>query len=321
MTDVVVTEGVWGAPLEQLSTELSVHRDADSWQETDRLAGVVGDAGALIVRNRTQVTRELLLACDGLKVVGRAGVGLDNIDVEAADELGVVVVAPLGANAVSVAEHSLALALALARKLVPLDRASRAGGWDRSPGRELAGRTWGVLGAGATGRACARLARALGMNVVGYDPYLRPDHPELAALDMPLVELEEVAASADVISCHLPGTAETNRLLGASFFSAMRGDALLVNVGRGEVVDEEALYAALVAGEIGGAGLDVRACEPPGPGGLETLDNVVLTPHVAGITAESQLRILEILADDTRRILGGDPATHAVGSRRTARGS
>ncbi len=319
MTNVVVTEGVWGAPLEQLSRELSVHRDADSWQAPDRLAGLLAGAGALIVRNRTQVTREFLLACGELKVVGRAGVGLDNIDVKAADEFGVVVVAPLGANAVSVAEHSLALALALVRKLVPLDRASRAGGWDRSPGRELAGRTWGVLGAGATGRACARLARALGMSVVAYDPYLPPDHPELAELDMPLLGLEEVAASADVISCHLPATAETNQLLGASFFSAMRPDALLISVGRGEVVDEEALYAALFAGGLGGAGLDVRASEPPEPGGLEMLDNVVLTPHVAGITAESQLRILEILADDTRRVLGGGSATHAVGSCRTAR--
>ena len=321
MTDVVVTENVWGRPLEKLSKELSLHRDAEAWQDTEQLAHVLSGARGLLVRNRTQVTRELLSACEDLQVVGRAGVGLDNIDVEAADELGVVVVAPLGANAVSVAEHSLALALALARQLVPLDRASRAGAWDRPPGRELAGRTWGVLGAGATGRACARLARAFGMDVVAYDPYLPADHPELAELDMPLVTLQEVAASADVVSCHLPGTAETHHLLGASFFAAMRQDSLLVSVGRGEVVDEEALYAALVAGDLGGAGLDVRESEPPEPGGLESLDNVVLTPHVAGITAESQLRILEILADDTRCVLGGGRATSAVGSATTARSS
>lgn len=321
MTDVVVAEGVWGTPLEQLSQELSVHRDADAWQDTDRLTELLGSARGLIVRNRTQVSRELLLACGDLEVVGRAGVGLDNIDVAAADELGVVVVAPLGANAVSVAEHSLALALALARQLLPLDRATRAGQWDRLPGRELAGRTWGALGAGATGRACARLARALGMSVLAYDPYLPADHPELAELEMRLVGLEELAGSADVVSCHLPATAETRHLLGASFFAAMRPDSLLISVGRGEVVDEQALHAALLAGELGGAGLDVRAAEPPVRGGLEGLDNVVLTPHVAGITAESQLRILEILADDTRAVLGGGTATHAVGSATRARTS
>lgn len=317
--DVVVLEGVWGAPLADLAGRLSVVRDTDAWQEPEQLRKVLSGARALVVRNRTQVTRELLASCPDLTLVARAGVGLDNIDVTAADELGVVVVAPLGANAVSVAEHSLGLALALSRKIAVLDRATRAGGWDRLPGRELAGRTWGVLGAGATGRACARLARALGMEVLAYDPYVPADHPEMVELGLRLVSLEELAAAGDVVSCHLPATPDTRGLLDATFFAAMRPDALLVNVGRGEVVDEDALVAALIAGELGGAGLDVRSSEPPKPGGLEVLDNVVLTPHVAGITAESQHRILEILAADTRSVLTGGTAANAVGSATTAR--
>lgn len=319
--DLVVLEGVWGAPLEELASDLVVRRHDDASVAPELLADLLAGARGVVVRNRTQVTADLLGACPDLQVVARAGVGLDNIDIKAADELGVVVVAPLGANAVSVAEHALTLALALSRRLVPTDRSTRGGQWDRTPGRELAGRRWGLLGAGATGRACARLARALGMTLVAYDPYLSADHPELAELDIRLMSLEEVARSADVVSCHLPATPETINLLGRRFFSAMRPDALLVNVGRGEVLDEDALADALAAGELAGAGLDVRSLEPPQPGRLEALDNVVLTPHVAGITTESQRRILQILAEETRAVLSGGAARYAVGAATSGRTS
>lgn len=314
VADVVVVEDVWGEPLEQLRGEFAVERKPEAWQSPGLLSQVLAGAGAVVVRNRTQVPRELLSACPDLRVVARAGVGLDNIDIPAADEHGVVVVAALGANAVSVAEHSLALALALARRLVPLDRATRSGQWDRHPGRELAGRTWGLLGAGATGRACARLARALGMDIMAHDPYLSPEHPEVAELEMRLVSLEDLARGADVVSCHLPATPETTGLVGAGFLADMRPDALLVSVGRGEVIDEDALADALTAGRLGGAGLDVRIGEPPTTGRLETFDNVILTPHVAGITAESQHRILSILAEEIRSVLSGGAARHAVGA-------
>jgi len=312
---VVVVEDVWGPPLARLAAELPVARKPDAWRDADTLAEAVAGARALVVRNRTQVTSELLEACPELRVVARAGVGLDNIDVAAADDLGLVVVAALGANAVSVAE----LALALARRLLPLDRDCRAGGWNRSPGRELAGGTWGLLGAGATGRACARLARALGMHVLAYDPYLCAEHPTVADLDIRFDSLPAVLAGSDVISCHLPATDETRGLLGAELLSATRPHALLVSVGRGEVIDEEALADALESGRLGGAGLDVRADEPPALGRLEQLDNVVLTPHVAGITAESQDRIFEILADDIRSVLTGREARYAVGRTAAAR--
>jgi len=317
--DVIVLEGVWGDPFERLAQDLTVLRSPVAEGPTTALSELLEGARAVVVRNRTQVSRKLLEACPTIQLVARAGVGLDNIDMSAADDLGIVVVAPLGANAVSVAEHSLALALALSRQLLLLDRQTRAGEWQREAGRELAGRCWGVVGAGATGRASARLARGLGMTVVGYDPYVSPDDVQLQELGLRLMPLNEVASHADVISCHLPATPATHGLLNAAFFQAMRRDALLINVGRGEVVDEDALIAALISGELGGAGLDVRAAEPPVTGQLESLDNVVLTPHVAGITAESQHRILDILAEDTRAVLGGGRAVHAVGSATAAR--
>ena len=312
--DVVITEDVWGQPFEILRKELVVDRQPSAWQSPELLPQVLAGARAVVVRNRTQVTEEVLAQCPELRVVARAGVGLDNIDLRAADGRGVVVVAPVGANAVSVAEHSLGLALALARGLVTLDRRTRSGRWDRTPGIELSGRTWGLLGAGATGRACARLARALGMEVLAYDPYISPRHSEIAELGIRLVDLEDVARGADVISCHLPATADTTGLIGAEFLGLTRPNALLVNVGRGEVVDENALADALDAGQLGGAALDVRETEPPVPGRLERMENVILTPHVAGITDESQRRILTVLAEDITTVLAGGAARYAVGA-------
>ena len=311
--DVVVVEDVWGEPLERLSADLVIRRTPEAWQTPGQLKAALAGARAVVVRNRTQITAELLDACPDLQVVARAGVGLDNINVGAADDRGVVVVAALGANATSVAEHTLALALALSRQLLLLDQGTRKGEWNRSPGRQIAGRTWCLLGAGATGRACARAARALGMNVLAYDPFLSQDHPEVGELGIRLVDLEELAASADILSCHLPATSGTAGLVDAAFLSGMRPDALLINVGRGEVIDEEALADALIGGRLGGAGLDVRASEPPILGRLETLDTVILTPHVAGITIESQHRIVDILAGEIKALLAGGTAQYAVG--------
>lgn len=317
--DVAVVEDVWGSPFERLAGDLAVQFKPTAWESASDVLDLAQQSRALVVRNRTRVNRQLIEACPGLLVVGRAGVGLDNIDLTAADEFGVVVVAPLGANAVSVAEHAMALALALARHVVTLDRGCRDGVWTRTPGRELRGATWGILGAGATARATAAAAKALGMRVIGYDPYISPDHPELAELGLRLADLDEVVSAADVLSCHLPATDETRSLVDANLLTRMRPTAIFVNVGRGEVVDENALADALEAGRLAGAGLDVRATEPPTVGRLERLDSVVLTPHVAGITGESQERILTVLADDIRAVLSGAAARNAVGAHRLGR--
>lgn len=315
--DVVISEDVWGQPLESALRGRVVAREPAAWSDRPRLHALVAGARALVVRNRTAVDADLLAAAPRLEVVGRAGVGLDNIDVPAADERGVVVIAPLGVNAVSVAEHTIALALALARELPRHDAAVRAGRWERRPGRELAGGTWGLLGAGATGRAVARLATALRMRVLGYDPYA--DQAAVRAAGVEPAGLAEVLGSADVLSVHLPLTPETRSLLDAAALRRLRPGAIVVSVGRGEVVDEAALAEALRTGQVGGAGLDVRAAEPPPPGPLDGAPNVIFTPHVAGITAASQQRIMTVLADDITAVLDGGAAGHAVGAHRTGR--
>lgn len=307
---IVVTEGVWGEPFDELADRYAVRRlPAPS-------AADLAHARALVVRNKTQVTRELLQQAPLLEVVARAGAGVDNIDVEAAEELGVVVVAATGANAVSVAEHALAMALALARRITVLDADTKAGGWDRRPARELASGVWGLLSAGATARATGHLARGLGMSVVAYDPYVPDDHRELIDIGVKLLPLRDVVRQADVLSVHLPATAETSGIVDSTLLDQAKPSLLLISVGRGETIDEAAVTAALKDGRIAGAALDVRSHEPPVRGELENLPNVVLTPHVAGITAESQARVAEILCADISAVLDEREATHAVGRHR-----
>jgi D-3-phosphoglycerate dehydrogenase/(S)-sulfolactate dehydrogenase len=317
--DVGITEDVWGLPIQELARRRPVLRRPGAWQDRDEVLAVAARVRALVVRNRTIVDEQLLARCPRLCIVARAGVGLDNIDVQAADRAGVVVTAPLGANADGVAEHTVGLALALSRATVALDADCRAGNWTRSPGRELRGGRWGLLGAGATARACGRLVTALGLRVLAYDPYIDPAHPGLAAAGITLGSLDEVAAGSDVVSCHLPGTEETRNLVGRDLLARMRPGALFVSVGRGEVVDEDALADALESGPLGGAALDVRAQEPPVRGRLEALSNVIVTPHIAGITAQSQQRIMRVLADDIEAVLSGGRAASGVGRWAEAR--
>jgi D-3-phosphoglycerate dehydrogenase/(S)-sulfolactate dehydrogenase len=313
---VVISEDVWGEAFEDLSASRVVSRQSDLWSDRDRLIGALRYASALVVRNRTSVDRGLMEAAPQLKIVARAGVGLDNIDLRSADDLGVVVVAPLGANAQSVAEHTLALALALAKDVVGNDARVRSGAWDRRYGTELAGKTWGVVGLGATGRALSALASALGMRVVGYDPVVAPGTPLPAGVDARADGLVELVSSADVVSLHLPLTNETTRMVDAGFLSAMKPGSYLINVSRGGLIDEEALADSLEAGHLGGAGLDVRVSEPPTAGRLEACDRVVLSPHVAGLTNESQEAISAALASDIAAVLDGMPASNAVGAHR-----
>lgn len=314
MRSIVVTEDVTGPAYDDLAATRSLRRDAEAWRSPDRLRELLADAEAVIVRNRTQVDQAFLEAAPALKVVARAGVGLDNIDLDAADRAGVVVVAPLGANAASVAEHAVTMALALSKSLIPSSASTKAGGWDRNPTQELRGRTWGLLSAGATARATGRLARSLGMEVVAYDPYIAPDHPDIAEIGIDLEPLDTVLARADVLSIHLPHNAATHGLLNAERLALLPRGAFLISVGRGEVVDEAALLKALVSGHLGGAGLDVREQEPPQLGGLEALPNVILTPHVAGISVQAQERIATILCDQITTVLDGGRATCAVGT-------
>ena len=311
---ILISEDVWGAPFEKLGGSFPILREDNLWQEPELLKEKIRDATALVVRNRTQVTADIIAAAPHLRVIARAGVGLDNIDLKAADAAGVVVVAGLGANAVSVGELTLGLALATLRNISAHDVATHDGKWIRTPGRELSGLTWGLLGCGATGMATARLLQGFNCRVLGYDPYVKSDDPRLAPLNISMHSLEEVLQGADVISIHMPSTPQTNNIINASTLAMMKPSAIIVNVGRGEVINETDLIAALKAKTISGVALDVRAQEPPVVGELERLPNVILAPHVAGITTESQLRINEILTANIELMLLGKAAINAVGS-------
>jgi D-3-phosphoglycerate dehydrogenase/(S)-sulfolactate dehydrogenase len=305
---ILISEDVWGAPFQKLEGSFPITRNDDLWSNPEELKASLKDVTALVVRNRTKVTAEIIAAAPKLKVIARAGVGLDNIDIKAADAAGVVVVAGLGANAVSVGELTLGLALALLRNVPGHDVATRDGGWVRTPGRELSGLTWGLLGCGATGLATAKLLQGFGCSVIGYDPYAK----NLSNIE--LTTFDDVLKRSDVVSIHMPSTAETNGSINATSLALMKPDAIIVNVGRGEVINEADLMAALKAKTIAGAALDVRAQEPPAKGEMETIPNLILTPHVAGITKESQLRINQILTSNIELVLNSKPATHAVGA-------
>ena len=311
---ILITEDVWGDELAALGDRYTVIYEPDLWKSPTRIRQALTGVQALVVRNRTKVDSAMIEAGKDLRIIARAGVGLDNIDISSADSNGVAVSAALGVNAVSVAEHTVGLALALTREVIPLDSDTKSGQWNRRAGVELAGKTWGLLGFGATARSTAQLLRGFGVNILAYDPYAQSTEAELRDLNADLVTAESVLSNADVISIHLPNTPQTAKFIDDRAIAAMKDGVFLINVGRGEVIDETALIAALKSGKVAAAGLDVRESEPPLLGELETLPNVVLTPHIAGITKESQSRIIKYLAADIDRALNGERLNYAVGN-------
>lgn len=316
---IVISEDVWSAEFEALAESFPVLREPDLWSNKDELKAKLADATALVVRNRTQVTREIIEAAPKLKVIARAGVGLDNIDVKAADDNGVVVAAALGINAVAVGEQTVLMALAISRKLIELDASTRAGEWNRKAGREITGKTWGLLGFGATARATAELLKGFKVKVLAYDPFAKPDVNYLQSINAELVSMEQVITESDYISIHLPATAETKDVINSVLLSKMKKSVILISVGRGEVINEADLEKALRDGVIAGAGLDVRAQEPPKDQRFADLSNVVLAPHVAGITQESQAAINQVLVSEIRAALTGGAQKYAVGAVKRAK--
>lgn len=256
------------------------------------LKAIVGEYDALIVRSRTSVTAEIIEAANRLKVIGRAGIGVDNIDVQIATRRGIVVLNAPGGNVVSAAEHAIALMLSVVRHIPPADASMRRGEWKRSRfrGIELYGKTLGLVGAGRIGAEVARRARAFGMRVVAYDPYLSRERAEQVGIE--LVTLPDLLEEADLISLHVPLTDETRNLIGAKELRMMKRSTYLINASRGGVVDEEALAEALRNGVLAGAALDVFAHEPVlGDHPLLGLDNVVVVPHLGAATREAQTSV------------------------------
>ena len=311
---IVISEDVWSDGFAELAKSQTTLHEPDLWSRRDDLKQALAKAEALVVRNRTQVNEELFAAAPNLKVVGRAGVGLDNIDIEAANRHGVVVSAALGINAIAVGELTLGLALALLRKVTELDSSTRNGEWNRKAGVEITGKTWGMLGFGATARALAKLLKGFDVTILAYDPFAKLD-PEFASeTKTKLVSLDDVITGSDIISLHMPATAETTKMINTARLAQMKSSAIIVNVGRGELIDEEALESALKSDVIAGAALDVRENEPPKNSRFVDLANVILTPHVAGITKESQAKINQVLVSEVEAALTGKSPAYAVGS-------
>jgi D-3-phosphoglycerate dehydrogenase len=261
-------------------------------------------AAGLIVRSATRVDAAMLEGAPDLRVVGRAGVGVDNIDVAAASERGVAVMNSPGGNTISAAELTMALMLAVARRVTEADRSIREGRWERSTlqGVELRGKTLGVIGAGRIGWEVAERCRAFGMRVIVYDPYLALERvDELHPL---LVSLDRLIETSDIITLHVPLNAETRGMIGTEALSRMKKGAFVINVSRGGVVDEDALARALTEGWIAGAGLDVYEHEPLSPDSpLLQAPNLVLTPHLGASTKEAQIQVALEVARNMRAAL------------------
>jgi D-3-phosphoglycerate dehydrogenase len=281
---------------------------------TDRpaLLSAVQGADALLVRSATQVDAEVLAASQTLKVVARAGVGLDNVEVPAATERGVLVVNAPTSNIVSAAEHAVALLLSVLRRIPDANQSLHGGEWKRSSytGVELHGKTVGVIGLGKIGQLFAQRVAGFGVDLVAYDPYVAP---ALAAqLGIELLELDELLARADVISIHLPKTPETKGLIDAAALAKTKPGVVIVNAARGGLVDEEALAKAIADGHVGGAGVDVFVTEPATSSPLFGLPNVVVTPHLGASTAEAQDRAGTDVAKSVLLALRGDFVPDAV---------
>jgi len=297
---IVIAEFMDGAAVAALAARFDVVYDRDLVDRPDDLAIQLAEADALIVRNRTSVDAALLAGAPRLRVVGRLGVGLDNIDVKACAARGVDVIPATGANAESVAEYVVTTAMLLLRGAYHATAEVAGGHWPRgalSNGREIAGKTLGVVGFGSIGRQTAKLARALGMRTIAFDPQLAPDSRVWRDEETAPRAFGDVVASADVVTLHVPLTPATRNLVDAARIATMKSDAILINTARGGVVDEAAVAGALRARKLGGAALDVFDHEPLGAGSpLAGCPHLILTPHVAGVTRESNARVSSLIA-------------------------
>ncbi|MDE2356414.1 MAG: hydroxyacid dehydrogenase [Alphaproteobacteria bacterium] len=300
MAQIVISEFMDAPVVDTLFAGRDVLFDDTLVDRPEALFAALADAEALLVRNRTQVNAALLAHAPRLKVVGRLGVGLDNIDLAACRARGVAVCPAAGANDLAVAEYVIAMALVLLRGAYLASERVAAGAWPRMAliGREAAGKTLGLIGYGAIARLTSQKAKALGLAVAAYDPLLDANAP--AWRDVARCEtLEALLAQADVVSLHVPLTAVTRGMIGAEALKRMKPGAVLINAARGGVVDEAALAEALKAGRLGGAALDVFETEPltaQAGARFAGVPNLILTPHIAGVSDESNVRVSEVTA-------------------------
>jgi D-3-phosphoglycerate dehydrogenase len=308
---VLVTEPLSDAGLDLLRKDFQV--DVRTELATGALASEIGPYDALVVRSQTQVTAEVIAAGDNLKVVARAGIGLDNVDVEAATRKGVLVVNAPQSNIISAAEHTLGLLLAQARNIPQANEELKRGVWERAKyqGVELQGKTLGVVGLGRVGALVAQRAAAFGMRIIAFDPYVPKDRAKEMGIEL-MPTLEALLVQADFITIHLPRTPDTEGLIGERELALVKEGARLVNTARGGIVDESALAKALADGRLAGAALDVFAAEPTTDSPLFELDQVVVTPHLGASTTEAQDKAGASVAEMVRLALMGEFVPYAV---------
>ena len=308
---VLIAEDLSPATLDALGPDFEV-RNCNGADRSELLAALSKGVDAVLIRSATKMDAEAISAAKGLKVIARAGVGLDNVEIPAATAAGVMVVNAPTSNIVSAAELAIGLLLASARSISPAHAALKGGKWARSKytGAELFEKTLGIVGFGRIGQLVAHRMQAFGMDIVAYDPYLQP--AKAAQLNVKLVELDELLKVSDFITIHLPKTKETANLIGTDALKKVKPTVRIINAARGGVLDESALYEALKNGKVAGAGLDVFATEPCTDSPLFTLDNVVATPHLGASTDEAQERAGIAVAVSVRKALSGELVPDAV---------
>ena len=295
-----------------LKNEPGLSVDVKTGLSPKELAQIIGPYEGLVVRSSTKVTAEVIEKADRLKVIGRAGVGLDNVDADAATKRGIIVMNVPAGNTISTAEHTMSMILALARRIPQADVHLRAGLWERSKfvGTELFGKTLGIVGLGKIGTEVAKRAQAFGMRVVASDPFLSTERAQ--QLEVQLIDLKTIYAEADFITVHTPLTAETKHLIGAAEIAQMKRGVRLINCARGGILDEDALYQAIIDGKVAGAAIDVFEAEPPKGHPLLKLDQVVVTPHLGASTQEAQLNVAIEVAKQVADALLGRGIRNAV---------
>lgn len=298
---VVISEFMDDASVSELNAAFDTIYDPALVDRRPELLQMLATADALIVRNRTKVDAALLDAAPALRVVGRLGVGLDNIDVPACEARGIAVIPATGANAGAVAEYVLGTAMALLRGAYTRSAETAAGKWPRaalSNGREIAGKTLGLIGFGGIGQLTARLAQGLGMTVIAHDPMIAADAPVWGKTGVASNTLDALLTQSDIVSLHVPLTDHTRNMIDRKALARMRQGAVLINTARGGIIDEAALADALRSGHLGGAAIDVFDQEPLAAGNaLADAPNAILTPHIAGVTLESNIRVSALIAE------------------------
>lgn len=309
---ILISDSLSKEAVDILEKEKELKVDVNTKLTPDELKKVIKDYDALLVRSSTKVTRDVINSGDKLKIVGRAGVGLDNVDVEAASKKGVIVVNTPGGNTMSTAEHTFSMMLALSRSIPQADLSMKKGEWERKKfmGVELYGKTLGIAGLGRIGTEVAKRALSFGMKVVAFDPYLSFERAKELGIES--VDLQRLLKEADYITVHTPLTDETKHMISDKEFGIMKKGVRVINCARGGIIDESALIKAIESGKVGGAALDVYENEPPKDSKLLKMDKVVLTPHLGASTEEAQVNVAIDIANTVRDMLLGRCVRNAV---------